>query len=96
MITITGATGHLGRLVIESLLERGVPAGEIVAAVRSPEKAAALAERGVQVREADYTKPETLTTALAGTDKLLLISSSEIGRRLPQHENVIKAAVRNA
>jgi NAD(P)H dehydrogenase (quinone) len=93
MITVTGATGHLGRLVIESLLDRGVPAGEIVAAVRQPDRAADLAGRGVQVRHADYTKPETLAGAFAGTDRLLLISSSEVGQRLAQHTNAVGAAV---
>jgi NAD(P)H dehydrogenase (quinone) len=93
MITVTAATGHLGRLVVEHLLDRGVPAAEIVAAVRNPAKAADLAARGVQVREADYSRPETLGAALAGTDKLLLISSSEVGRRVAQHQNVIDAAV---
>lgn len=92
-ITVTGATGKLGRLAIQELLDRGVPAGEIVAAVRSPEKAADLAARGVQVREADYTRPETLATAFAGTDKLLLISGSEVGQRVPQHQNAVDAAV---
>jgi NAD(P)H dehydrogenase (quinone) len=93
MITVTAATGHLGRLVVEHLLDSGVPAAEIVAAVRNPAKAADLATRGVQVREADYSRPETLGAALAGTDKLLLISSSEVGRRVAQHQNVIDAAV---
>jgi NAD(P)H dehydrogenase (quinone) len=59
-ITVTAATGHYGRLVIEELLKRGVPAADLVAAVRTPQKAADLAERGVQVREADYDRPETL------------------------------------
>jgi NAD(P)H dehydrogenase (quinone) len=93
MITVTAATGHLGRLVVEDLLQRGVPTGQIVAAVRNPDKAADLADRGVQVREADYTRPETLAAAFVGTDKLLLISSSEVGQRLAQHTNVVQAAV---
>ncbi|NUT36576.1 MAG: SDR family oxidoreductase [Hamadaea sp.] len=93
MIVVTGATGPLGRQVIENLLERGVPAGRIVAAVRSPEKAADLAARGVHVREADYDRPETLTAAFAGAEKVLLVSGSEIGKRIPQHRNVIDAAV---
>ncbi|MFG3643971.1 SDR family oxidoreductase [Micromonospora sp. NPDC047762] len=92
MITVTAATGHLGRLVIEDLLQRGVHAGEIVAAVRNPDKAADLAERGVQVREADYARPETLAAAFAGTDKLLLISGNEVGQRLAQHRNAVQAA----
>ena len=93
MIVITGATGQLGRLVIESLLQT-VPASEIVAAVRSPEKAQDLAALGVQVRQADYNQPATLDTAFAGADKLLLISSSEVGQRAPQHRAVIDAAQR--
>ena len=92
-ITVTGASGHLGRLVVDDLLARGVPAGDIVAVVRDPAKVADLAERGVQVRQADYDRPETLPAALAGTDRLLLISASEVGRRLPQHTAVIDAAV---
>jgi NAD(P)H dehydrogenase (quinone) len=92
-ITVTAATGHLGRLAVQALLDRGVPAGDIVAAVRSPEKAADLAALGVQVREADYSKPETLASALAGTEKLLLISGSEVGQRIEQHTNVVNAAV---
>lgn len=92
MIAVTGATGHLGRLAIESLLERGVPAGRIVALARSPEKAQDLAERGVQVRPADYSRPETLGPALQGVETLLLVSASEVGQRLAQHRNVIEAA----
>ena len=91
MIVVTGATGKLGRHVIDGLLKT-VPAKEIVAAVRSPEKAGDLAARGVQVREADYSRPETLRTALAGAEKVLLISSSEVGQRVPQHTAVIEAA----
>ncbi|MDP9796529.1 NAD(P)H dehydrogenase (quinone) [Catenuloplanes nepalensis] len=91
MIVVTGATGHLGRLVVEDLLERGVPAGEIIAAARTPEKAADLAARGVQVREADYDRPETLATAFTGATKVLLISS-EPGNRVAQHRAVIDAA----
>ncbi|MBQ0917344.1 SDR family oxidoreductase [Hydrogenophaga aromaticivorans] len=91
MIAITGATGQLGRLVIQNLLKT-VPASEIVAAVRSPEKAADLAALGLQVRQADYTQPATLEAAFQGVDKLLLISSSEVGQRAPQHAAVIAAA----
>lgn len=91
MIVITGASGQLGRLVIESLLQT-VPAGEIVAAVRNPEKVADLAARGVQVRVADYDQPASLAAAFAGADKLLLISANEVGRRVPQHRAVIEAA----
>lgn len=91
MIVITGASGQLGRLVIEALLNK-LPAGEIVAAVRHPEKVADLAARGVQVRQADYDQPASLTAAFKGADKLLLISASEVGRRMPQHRAVIEAA----
>jgi len=91
MIVVTGASGQLGRLVIEALLNC-LPAGEIVAAVRHPEKVADLAARGVQVRQADYDQPASLTTAFQGADKLLLISASEVGRRVQQHRAVIDAA----
>ncbi|MEU5942286.1 SDR family oxidoreductase [Micromonospora sp. NPDC047548] len=94
MIVVTGATGLLGRLVVAELLDRGVPAQEIVAAVRTTEKAADLARRGVVVREADYDRPETLAPAFAGADRLLLVSSSEVGRRAAQHRAVVDAAVR--
>jgi NAD(P)H dehydrogenase (quinone) len=91
MYAVTGATGQLGRLVITALLKT-VPADRIVAAVRNPAKASDLAERGVIVREADYARPETLGPALAGVDKLLLISSTEVRGRLPRHQAVIDAA----
>jgi NAD(P)H dehydrogenase (quinone) len=91
MIAITGATGQLGRLVIHNLL-KSVPASQLVAAVRSPDKAADLAALSVQVRQADYAQPATLEAAFHGVDKLLLISSSEVGQRAPQHAAVIAAA----
>ncbi len=68
MIVVTGASGKLGHLVVQQLLQK-VAASEIVAAVRTPEKAGDLAALGVQVRRADYTKPETLGAALAGAEK---------------------------
>lgn len=92
MIVVTGATGQLGRLVIAQLIERGVAAQQIVAAVRTPAKAADLAALGLQVREADYTRPATLAAAFKGAERVLLISSSEVGQRLPQHRAVIDAA----
>ncbi len=91
MIAITGATGQLGQLVIEQLLKT-VPASQLVAIVRNPAKADALSQQGVTVRQADYTDQAAFTAALAGVDKLLLISSSEVGKRAPQHQNVINAA----
>lgn len=94
MIVVTGATGQLGRLVIASLLKK-VPAVEIVAAVRNVEKAKDLAESGIQVRYADYSQPASWDEALKGADKVLLISSSEIGQRVDQHSTVIDAAKRS-
>ncbi len=91
MIAITGATGQLGRLVIDALLQR-VPASEVLALVRDPLKARDLTALGVTVRQADYSQPQTLATALAGVERLLLISSNEIGQRTAQHLAVIDAA----
>lgn len=87
-IGITGATGHLGRLVVKQLKEK-VAADHIVALVRNTQKAA---ELGVESRIFDYDKPETLSGSLQGIDHLLLISGNEIGQRKTQHENVIRAA----
>lgn len=87
-IAITGATGHLGRIVIQKLIRR-IAATDIVALVRDPGKARDLK---VAVRVADYTQPAALEKALAGIDTLLLISSSEIGQRAAHHANVIAAA----
>jgi NAD(P)H dehydrogenase (quinone) len=89
---VTGASGHLGRQVVEHLLKRDVPAGEIVAVVRTPAKVADLAERGVVVRQGDYSRPETLAPALDGVRTLLLVSGTEVGRRVQQHTAVIDAA----
>src|SRR5215469_2700769 len=89
---VTGASGHLGRFAVKSLLARGVSPSEVVAVVRTPGKAADLAARGVQVREADYSRPETLGSALAGADRLLLVSGNEPGQRVIQHTNLIEAA----
>ncbi|EKS7106851.1 MULTISPECIES: SDR family oxidoreductase [Enterobacter cloacae complex] len=91
MIAITGATGQLGQLVIEQLLNT-VPANQIVAIVRNPAKAEALSQQGITVRQGDYADESTMTSALKGVDKLLLISSSEVGQRATQHQNVINAA----
>lgn len=91
MIAITGATGQLGRLVIDQLLQK-IPASQLIALVRDPAKADDLKARGLHIRAADYTQPAALATALQGVEKLLLISSSEVGKRLEQHRNVIDAA----
>ena len=91
MIAVTGASGQLGRLVIDALLNR-VATGEIVALVRTPDSVSDLAAKGVQVRAFDYDAPETLAPALAGVNRLLLISGNAVGRRVPQHDAVIGAA----
>ena len=91
MIALTGATGQLGHYVLQDLLKT-VPASQIVAIVRNPAKAQSLSQQGVVVRQADYSDEAALTAALQGVDKLLLISSSEVGQRAVQHRNVINAA----
>jgi NAD(P)H dehydrogenase (quinone) len=91
-IAVTGATGQLGSLVIDSLLDT-VPAAEVVAVVRDLAKAQSLSDRGVDVRVASYDDRAALDLALAGVDRVLLISGNEIGQRIPQHRNVIDAAV---
>lgn len=91
MIAVTGATGQLGRLVIDTLLKTVNP-HDIVALVRDPLNAQDLSAKGVDVRQADYNKPETLPIALVGVQRLLLISSNEIGQRKAQHRAVIEAA----
>lgn len=91
-IAVTGATGHLGRLVVSSLLDRGVDPARIVAVVRDAAKAADLADRGVGIRVADYTDPDALRAAFVGVDRLLLVSSSAVGERAAQHANAIAAA----
>lgn len=93
MIVITGATGKLGQHVIASLLT-SVPADHIIAAVRNPAKAVNLTALGVQVRQADYNDGASLDAAFKGATKILLISSSEVGQRAQQHQNVIDAARR--
>jgi len=92
LFAVTGATGHLGRLAVSELLDRGVAASDLVAVVRDATRAADLADRGVQVRVADYGDPAALEAALTGVDRLLFISSSEAGRREVQHRNVVAAA----
>ena len=88
-ILVTGATGQLGRLVVQSLLERGADPQSIVAGARDTAKAADL---DVRVAQLDYTDPRSIAAALDGVDSVLLISSSEVGQRVPQHRAVIDAA----
>lgn len=91
-IAVTGAAGQLGRHVIDALIARGVEAADIVAVVRSGSKAADLAARGVMVAEAPYEDVAALTAALEGVDRLVLVSGSEVGKRLAQHTNIVEAA----
>jgi NAD(P)H dehydrogenase (quinone) len=92
-IAITAATGQLGRLVADGLLQQ-VPADQVVLGARKPDKLAEYAARGVLVRAADYADPDTLDSAFAGVDTLLLISGSEVGMRVAQHTNAVRAAVK--
>jgi len=91
-LLITGATGHLGRLVVEQLLAGGVPAGDIIATGRATSTIKDLADRGVQVRAADFGDPAAVRAAVAGADRVLLVSALEPGGRVAQHRNVIDAA----
>ncbi|MEV6319923.1 SDR family oxidoreductase [Nocardia sp. NPDC051787] len=91
-VAVTGASGQLGRLVVEALLREGSTA--VVAIVRDPRKVADLAARGVDVRQADYGDAAALDRALEGVDRVLLISGNEFGARVAQHANVIRAAER--
>ena len=91
-ILITGATGGLGRAVVENLL-RTVSADQVSVLVRDPAKAADLQAQGVTIKQGDYTDYASLTQAFAGIDKLFLVSGNDVLNRVPQHTNVIKAAV---
>ena len=91
---VTGATGHVGRLALEALLARGVAPADLVATRRRVDTLGDLAALGVAVRRADYDDPATLDDAFAGATKLLFVSGSEVGARLPQHRAVVDAAVR--
>jgi NAD(P)H dehydrogenase (quinone) len=88
---VTGASGQLGRLVIDGLLKT-VPASQIGVLVRSEKAAAEFAAKGLHVHNGDYSRPDSLKAVFAGVDCALLISSSEIGQRTAQHRNAIEAA----
>ncbi|MGY0501941.1 NAD(P)H-binding protein [Nocardia sp. FBN12] len=90
-VAVTAASGQLGRLVVAALLDAGE---RPVAIVRDPRKVADLAARGADVRQASYDDPAALDAALAGVDRVLLISGNEFGKRIDQHTNVIRAAER--
>jgi len=89
---VTGASGHLGRLTVLALLDRGVAASDVVATARNLDAIADLAALGVETRAADYTDSASLKEAFAGVDRALLVSSSAVGERVAQHANVIEAA----
>lgn len=91
-IAVTGATGHLGGLVIESLLNKNVEASDIVAIVRNEEKAKGLAARGINIAVAAYDDEAALKSALNDVDRLVFVSASEVGKRVEQHSNIIAAA----
>lgn len=91
-IVVTGATGPLGRLIIESLLDRGVSADQITAVGRNVDRLAELAGRGVVTQRADYDDPASLQAAFAGAEQLMFVSGSEVGKRVVQHGNVVTAA----
>ena len=89
-LLVSAASGHLGRLVIDALLARGVAASDLVAGVRTPAKADDLAERGIRVVEFDYARPDTLTAGLEGVTGVLLISGTDLDR-VAGHRNVVEA-----
>jgi NAD(P)H dehydrogenase (quinone) len=91
-LLVTGAAGHLGRLVVEALLDAGVAASDIRAGARDTARIADLAERGVQTVRLDYADAASVADAVAGVERVLLISGSEVGRRVAQHRAVIDAA----
>ncbi|MCL1524566.1 SDR family oxidoreductase [Xanthomonas nasturtii] len=93
LILVTGASGQLGALVVEALLER-VPAARIVATARDTASLAQFAKRDISVRRADYADPQSLDAAFAGVGRVLLVSSNAVGQRVPQHRNAIEAAKR--
>ncbi|MFC8526602.1 NmrA family NAD(P)-binding protein [Nocardia sp. NPDC057227] len=90
-VAVTGASGQLGRLVVEALARKGAAP---IAIARTPEKIADLAERGIEVRRAAYDDPDQLDAALAGVTRLLLVSGNEFGQRVAQHTTVLRAAER--
>ncbi|MGN9807778.1 SDR family oxidoreductase [Micromonospora sp. BQ11] len=91
-IVVTGATGHLGRLIVASLLDRGVPAEQIVALGRDTSRLADLAARGVTVRQANYNDADSLRAAFSGAEKLMFVSGNELGQRIAQARTVVAAA----
>lgn len=93
-IVITGATGHLGSLTIDALLQRGVAADDIVAAGRDAERLRPYTTRGVSTAQIDFDDVDSLTAAFDGAERVLLVSGTDVGSRVPQHRNVIDAATK--
>jgi len=93
-VLVTGASGHLGRLTVLALLDRGTDPGTVVATARELESIKDLADLGVEIRQADYDDPASLDAAFAGVDRVLLVSSNAVGQRIDQHRNVVDAAAR--
>jgi NAD(P)H dehydrogenase (quinone) len=93
-ILVTGATGKLGSKVVESLL-KSIPASQLAVSVRNPEKAEGLRARGVEVRQGDFDRPQSLDHAFTGIDRLLIISADgDNETRIHQHTNAVQAAKR--
>jgi len=92
MILVTGATGHLGGLTIDSLLQKNTPANQIAALVRDVQKGEALAAKGITLKTGDYTNVHTLQQAFQGVATLVFVSSGDIVNRVQQHQHVIDAA----
>lgn len=91
-IIVSGATGHLGRLVVEALLRRGVPASDLVAVGRNTDRIKDFADRGIAVRRADFQDPDSLAAAFTGGARLLLVSATTVGERIGNHRRAIDAA----
>lgn len=92
MIAVTGATGHLGQLVIAELIAKGTQPKEIIAVIRNRSKAQDLISKGIEIREADYKSEEALEKAFQGVNQVVMISGSEVGQRVQQHTNIVNAA----
>jgi NAD(P)H dehydrogenase (quinone) len=91
-ILVSGASGRLGRLVLDRLIARGVPASELVAGARSPREVDDLRARGIRTVAFDYDDPATLRAGLKGIDRFVLVSVSQPNTPVTQHDAVIEAA----